>query len=256
MQPAPAPPDWRDTLTELPRAGLEASRLAWGRQAWMRGLPPGDGHPVLTLPAYATGDVGLAPLRRFLRALGYTTPTSRLGTNLDRGELRIRRIEDAARFRAVQSKRVASRIERLAEAQGEPISVVGWSMGGLFAFDAARRVPDAVRGVVTLGSPFGDPRGTAMWNVMRRLSGSDVPVEEQDFSTWLVPEPRTADADRVPTTVVFSARDGIVGTEVARLQGLPADHDRVRYREVDSSHLGFTVNPEVFRTLAEILARH
>ena len=256
MQPAPAPPDWLNTVTELPRAGREASRLAWGRQALLRGLPRGDGHPILTLPAYATGDAGLVPLRRFLRALGYATPTSGLGTNLDRGELRIRRIEDAARFRAVQSKRVAERVERLAETLGETISLVGWSMGGLFAFDAAQRVPAAVRGVVTLGSPFGDPRGTAMWNLMRRLSGSDVPVEEQDFSTWLAPCPRPTQADRVPTTIVYSPRDGIVGAEVARMQGLRADDDWLQYREVDSSHLGFTVNPEVFRTLAEVLAHH
>jgi pimeloyl-ACP methyl ester carboxylesterase len=147
-------------------------------------------------------------------------------------------------------------VERLADSLGEPISLVGWSMGGLFAFDAAQQVPAAVRGVVTLGSPFGDPRGTAMWNLMRRLSGSDVPVEEQDFSTWLAPHPSATEADRVPTTIVYSARDGIVGTEVARMQGVRADDDRVRYRQVESSHLGFTVNLEVFRTLAEVLAHH
>ena len=58
-------------------------------------------------------------------------------------------------------------------------------MGGLFALDASQQVPEHVSRVVTLGSPFGDPRGTSMWGLMRWLSGSDVPVEQQDFSPWL-----------------------------------------------------------------------
>jgi len=263
MQPALA-----DTLTEIPRAGLEAARLAFSLSSLLRNLPRGDGHPVLVLPAYGLGDFGLWPLRRFLAGMGYDTHASELGINLDQGEMRIRRVEDAARFRRVQCDRVIDRARSIQALTGQRPSIVGWSMGGLFAFDAARRAPDAVRRIVTLGSPFGDPRGTSLWDVMRKLSGSRVPVEEQDFSSWLDPVPHAETGPIAPVTILYSERDGIVGEGAARLQGtaLPTassaidsdagspDLSGVRYERIDSSHLGFPVNLEVYRAIARALA--
>ena len=135
MQTLPRRPALFDTLTEVPRAGLEATRLALSLASLYRDLPKGDGPPVLVLPAYGTGDLGLWPLRRFLEGLGYAALESELGTNLDRGELRIRRVEDAARFRRVQSDRVVRRAREICERTGRRPSLVGWSMGGLFAFE-------------------------------------------------------------------------------------------------------------------------
>lgn len=265
MQAAPLRPALVDTLTELPRAGLEAAQLLWPASLRARELPRGDGHPVLVLPAYGLGDLGLWPLRRFLDGLGYAAHAAELGVNLDRGELRIRRIEDAARFRRVQSERVAERARAIHAQSGRRASLVGWSMGGLFAFDAARLAPDAVRSVVTLGSPFGDPRGTSLWDVMRRINGSEVPAEEQDFSAWLAPIPCHASGRRPTVTILYSRRDGIVGEGAARFaaQGdSGADPrgeaegsalDGVRYEHVESSHLGFPVNAAVYRALARAL---
>ena len=246
--PAPARPALLDTLTELPRAGLEATRLAWSGPRLRRRMPSGDGHPVLVLPAYGTGDLGMLPLRRFLARLGYAVFASELGVNLDRGELRIRRIEDAARFRRAQSERVAERARAIQRQTGRRTSLIGWSMGGLFAFDAAWLAPDSVRRVVTLGAPFGDPRGTALWDVMRRLNGSTTPVEEQDFDAWLDPAPTEAPC---PVTILFSPRDGIVGEEAARLARASA---AIRYEPVASSHLGFAVNPAAYHAVARVLA--
>ena len=79
--------------------------------------------------------------------------------------------------------------------------MVGWSMGGLYALDASKSVPEFVRKVVTLGSPFGDPRGTNLFTPMGRLSGSTVPLEEQNFAAWL----ETAKAGEVPTKVLQQA---------------------------------------------------
>lgn len=244
----PKRPELRHTLTELPRAGFEATRLAFGFRQLVRYGPRGDGRPVLVLPSYGLGDSGMRPLRFFLRQLGYATPLSGIGLNLDRGDLRIRRIEDAARFRSRQVDRVVARIEEIHAETGERPSLVGWSMGGLFAVDASQRVPELVRRVVTLGSPFGDPRGTAMWSVMRWLSGSEVPVDEQDFSSWL--DRASLGTDAVPVTVLYSELDGIVGREVARLR----QNRVVEHRHVASSHLGFATNPEVFREIAGALA--
>ncbi|MBK7949992.1 MAG: alpha/beta fold hydrolase [Deltaproteobacteria bacterium] len=260
MQSIPRRPALFDTMTELPRAGLEATRLALSLPSLYRGMPRGDGHPVLVLPAYGTGDLGLWPLRRFLEGLGYVALESALGTNLDRGELRIRRVEDAARFRRVQSERVVRRAREICEQTGEKPSLVGWSMGGLFAFDAARLAPDAVRRAVTLGSPFGDPRGTSMWDVMRRISGSRVPPEEQDFETWLRPVASDDASPAAPVTILYSERDGIVGEDAARIDEKAArsaaTHDLlgVRYERIASSHLGFAVNREAYRAIAWALA--
>jgi len=103
---APRPPALVHTLTEPLRAGLEATRLAVGFERVLREAPRGEPHPVLVLPSYGTGDGGTRPMRRFLGRLGYATPPAALGRNVDRGELRIRRVEDAARFRAAQADRV------------------------------------------------------------------------------------------------------------------------------------------------------
>lgn len=263
VRPAPPRrPAFGDTLTELPRAGVEATRLLFSVATLQRTLPRGDGHPVLVLPAYAAGDFGLFPLRRFLESLGHAVFASELGLNLDRGELRIRRVEDAARFRRVQGERVLERVRALHARTGRRVSLVGWSMGGLFAFDAARRAPDIVRQSVTLGAPFGDPRGTALWNVMRRLSGSTVAPEEQDFDTWLAPDHGSPARAPSPVTILYSPRDGIVGRRAARLDRAAearrrsAPAGRVRYRAIASSHLGFTVNPDAYREIARALAAH
>lgn len=245
----PIPPALIHTLTEPLRAGFEATRLAFDFERRLRDAPRGDGHPVLLLPSYGTGDGGTRLLRRFLTALGYDTPESALGRNLDRGEMRIRRVEDAAVFRRAQVDRVVERVQAIERETGSRVSVIGWSMGGLFALDTSQRIPDLVRSVVTLGSPFGDPRGTSMFNLMRVLNRSQVPVEEQDFGPWLAG--RQLSTQSVPVTVLHSRRDGIVGRSIARLP-----HTRcVRHVEVDSSHLGFAVNPEVFSEVARALAR-
>ena len=245
----PSPPALNDTLTEPLRAGVEAARLVFGFRRLQREVPRGDGHPVLVLPSYGTSDGGTLPVRRFLREIGYATPRAALGRNVDRGDLRIRGMEDAARFRAAQVDRVTERAREIERETGEQPSLVGWSMGGLFALDMSQRIPDGVRSVVTLGSPFGDPRGTSLFNLMRTINRSPTPVEEQDFGPWLA---RTQlGSDRVPITVIHSDRDGIVGRDIARLPRSRC----VRHVRVESSHLGFAAHPEVFEQVARALAR-
>ena len=87
-----------------------------------------------------------------------------------------------------------------------------------------------------------------MWGLLRWLSRSDVPVEEQDFSVWL--DRAEPQSDRVPVTVLYSESDGIVGSDVARVRRHPA----VRHGRVKSSHMGFATNRDVYRRLARELA--
>ena len=109
-----------------------------------------------------------------------------------------------------------------------------------------RGKPEDARQVITLGSPFGDPRGTSLFMLMRRLSGSTVPLEEQDFDSWL----DKAAAPTVPTRVIYSKRDGIVGTDIARLPESPF----TEHVQVDSSHVAFALNPRALGAVAESLA--
>src|ERR1700757_210647 len=102
--------------------------------------PRGDGHPVLTLPGFLASDLSMAPMRRYLRELGYDAYAWKMGRNIG----------------GVSRTRAALR-DRLAEIHantGRKVSIVGWSLGGVYARDLALHAPDQVRCVVTLGSPF------------------------------------------------------------------------------------------------------
>ena len=214
----------------------------------VRQLARGDDLPVLVVPAYGASDTATAPLRYFLRQLGYTAFALEAGRNVEAVENRIRSVDDASRFRDQFVEVVVARLQEISETTGERVTLIGWSMGGLYAFDASQRAPGITRGVITLGAPFGDLRGTSVFNLMRRLSGSSVPLEEQDFDGWS----RKACAPAVPTTVIYSRRDGIVGEDIARLP----ESEMLQSVPVDSSHLGLSFNTEVLAQIARALAEN
>src|SRR4051795_2439615 len=103
-------------------------------------LPRGDHHPVLVLPGLLAGDGSTTAVRGVLRRLGYDVHGWELGRNLGPTEKVVRGMD--------------RRLQELAQRQGRRVSVVGWSLGGIFARTLARRSPHLVRQVVTLGSPF------------------------------------------------------------------------------------------------------
>ncbi len=247
MSAHPTPPALKLALTELPRASVEAGMAIIGLPRLIRRHRGGDGHPVLVLPGYGAADGSTALLRYFLNAIGYRAYALELGRNLESSEQRIRSIDDATRFRETMTLAAVKRIDELFDQHNEPVSLVGWSMGGLYAHDASDRVPAKVRQLITLGSPYGDLRGTSLFALMRRLSRSEIPVEEQDFDGWS--NRATEREHAVPTTVLFSRRDGIVGVDVAKL----AAGENVRHIEVDSSHVAFTVNRKSLATIAGLL---
>ncbi len=125
-------------LTELPRAGLDVAALA---AAWplLAAARRGDSHPVLVLPGLMTGDPATVVLRTALRALGHDVSGWSLGIN--RGPTG--RVVDTLR----------AQLERLHRTSGRRVSLVGWSLGGLYAQELARAAPGSVRGLVTLGTP-------------------------------------------------------------------------------------------------------
>lgn len=194
--------------------------------------PRGDGHPVLALPGFLASDMSMAPMRRYLKELGYDTYAWKMGRNLG----------------GVSSMRGALR-DRLAEiynATGRKVSVVGWSLGGIYARDLALRAPEMVRYVVTLGSPFAnDVRATNATRLYEALSGEAVDDD---------PELRKAIAGDlpVPTSSIYSRADGIVNWRTCLLR----PSDTAENIEVHlASHIGLGVNAAALWAVADRLAQ-
>src|ERR1700691_3438959 len=128
--------------------------------------PKGDGHPVLTLPGFLASDLSMAPMRRYLKELGYDTYGWQMGRNTG----------GVTRMRAALRERLAE----IHAATGRKGSLVGSSLGGVYARDLALHAPDMVRYVVTLGSPFsGDVRATNATRLYEAMSGEAVAEDSE-----------------------------------------------------------------------------
>jgi pimeloyl-ACP methyl ester carboxylesterase len=216
--------------TEPPRAGLDLAALA---AAWpmLTTARRGDGHPVLVLPGWLTGDPATVPIRMLLRALGHDVSGWSLGRN--RGPT----------GRVVQELR--SRLDRLYRSSGRRVSIVGWSLGGRYAQELARAAPGSVRGIVTLGSPV---TRQARW--VRTASGLVDRGEGLPRGVEELPRPWAERGSlRVPATSVYTRADGIVHWSSCRYE-LRAGRENV---EVRGSHLGLGHNPAVLWLLADRL---
>jgi len=194
--------------------------------------PRSDGHPVLALPGFLASDLSMAPMRRYLKELGYDTYAWNLGRNLG----------------GVASKRGALRdlLKQIHETSGRKVSIVGWSLGGIYARDLALQVPDMVRSVITLGSPFAnDITATNATRLYEALSGEGINDN---------PEIREAIAGDlpVPATSIYSRTDGIVNWRTSLLR----PSDTAENIEVHlASHIGLGVNPAALWAVADRLAQ-
>jgi pimeloyl-ACP methyl ester carboxylesterase len=197
--------------------------------------PRGDGHSVLVMPGFGANDSSTTVLRGFLSALDYQTHPWNLGTN--RGPAMPDLLVD-----------LTTRLDEVFVDAGERrVSIIGWSLGGVYARLLAQLYPHKVRQVITLGSPFaGNPRSTAVYPVVRRMS--DVPLEQRSSNDLrlLAGEPLAS----VPSTAVFSKTDGIVPWQIATQ---PAT-EIAENVEVFASHIGLGFNPAVLYAAADRLA--
>jgi pimeloyl-ACP methyl ester carboxylesterase len=218
-------------LTEPARGvvGLAALPLA---APWLAAAPRGDGRGVLVVPGLLASDMSTALLRRYLRWLGHDVRGWDLGRNVGP--------TDAVLDRLPQT------LAALAETARGPVSVVGWSLGGIYARELARQHPGLVRQVITLGSPFAltDPRQSRADGAYRRRSylhadDGRVPTREE-----------AARPIGVPSTAVYSRRDGIVSWQ-ACIEPETAQHENVQVR---CGHLGFGVDPATLWLIADRLA--
>lgn len=217
--------------TDIPRAVAEYGQLMTVLPL-RRALPVGDGHPVLVLPGLLAGDGSTWTLRRLLRRLGYRAHGWGLGRNV------------GPTAKAVTG--MAERLNDLHTRYDAPVSLIGWSLGGIFARALARRNPSAVRQVITLGSPFRleDESHTHAGPSFKRYA--HLHVEEPVLPVELEVEPLS-----VPTTSIYSRYDGMVAWQACL--NLPSE--RAENIAVLSSHIGYGHHPAAVWAIADRLAQ-
>lgn len=224
-------------LTEPARAVVDVGLLA-ASAPLLALLPRGDGHPVLVLPGLGAADAATLVLRRVLRRLGYRTHGWRPGTNLGPTQ----QVRDA----------MAARLDDLTARYQTPISLIGWSLGALYARQLPWDRAASVRQVITLGAPI------RLAGIMHAGDMSDFPQWPRwsqwarwygDFQTRTPVAP--GDAEPLPTTSIYSVLDGIVGAGVCRTETGP----RAENIGVAASHIGFAYHPAVVFAIADRLAQ-
>lgn len=188
----------------------------------------GDGHPVVVVPGFLGSDLSTTLLRKFLQRLGFAVYGWDLGRNL--GDL-------------ADLQRLADRIEGIHQQYGRQVTLIGWSLGGIYVRECARMNTTAIRQVITLGSPFADLNAP---NYARWIFDLIQKGEQMDLD-WIaklaVPLP-------LRTTCLYSKRDGIVPWQACMEPITDTLHQNI---EVRSSHIGFIGNVQVYRIIEQLL---
>lgn len=210
-------------VLEFPLLLLRAVELA--RQ------PRGHGEPVLVLPGYGAGDGSTALLKTYLRLLGYRVSGWHLGRSSGN-------VPDLL-------PRVLRRVLHMARKFQQPIRVIGWSFGGYLAREAARERPDAIQQVITLGTPvIGGPKYTVFAHAFHRR-GVDLDAMAAEI------ESRNKILLQTPVTAIYSQADTFVAWQAC----IDRHGANVEHVEVRTTHMGFGFCPQVYKIIAQRLAR-
>ncbi len=229
-QVLPPPSPWLLALEVRAFWEFGATLAAW---PLLRRAPRGDGHAVIVFPGLSANDGTTLPLRRYLDSLGYTVSGWKQGFNF------------GPREGVLQT--ATRQVEQTFAASGRKVSLIGWSLGGVYARELAKLMPDQVRCVLTLGTPFaGSPRSTHAWRLYEMASGRDSHREAQNYDLPAAPP--------VPTTSIYSRSDGVVAWQ-GSIQQARRDRPETENIEVVASHLGIGVNPSAWWAVADRLAQ-
>ena len=197
----------------------------------MRAFPKGDGHPVLFLPGFMASDFSTRPMRRLFKDLGYTSSGWDLGRNMIVNE------EREADMQAL--------LRQFNAAHGRKVSIVGWSLGGLFAREIAKVHPECVRQVISLGSPIsGEIVHDPVHQAYKSVNGEPSEADRSRYGSL-------GEAPPVPTTSIYSKTDAIVPWR----RSVQKSGHQTENIEVHASHLGLGVNPSVMYAIADRLAQ-
>ncbi len=230
------------SFTPLRRAQFRLQRLMEARALleWqsfyalrplLKRFPRGDGHSVVVFPGFMSSDRATRPLRGLLSDLGYKTYGWGLGQNV--------------MFDDSLEEEMVALVNDVYQRSGKPVSLVGWSLGGLYAREVAKACPDKIRGVITLGSPIsGDTSHSNANRLFEALNGKPNQVEQSRFLKLNEPPP-------VPTTSIYSKNDGIVAWEGS----VQKRGELTENVEVPASHLGLGVNVLALYVVIDRLAQ-
>ncbi len=223
-------PSWFWLATEVGRAVTELGLSIPFRTLYRKEVC-GDGHPVLVLPGFMASDSSTAPLRKFIGNLGYNAYAWELGRNY-------------AKLRFLEA--LLDKIDHIYEETGQKVSIIGWSLGGIYARQIAKEKPEMIRQVITLGSPF---RGISELNnatwLYNLLPGSKRVVDLNPILLEDLPLPAP-----VPTTAIYTKEDGIVPWQSCLEEEEDWLHQNIQVR---GSHLGLGVNPSVLEIIMDRL---
>lgn len=199
-------------------------------------MATGDGHPILVLPGLAASDLSTLPLRRFLKKRGYQPYAWEQGRNFG--------------LRDQVLEKMLAKVDKIFAEHGRKLSIVGWSLGGIFARELAKLRPEKVRFVISMGSPHsGNPKASHATKFYEYVSGHS--AENPPLETTL------SQAPPVPTTSIYSKSDGVVAWQNCH-QRKPANPEfwaQVENIRVEGSHCGLGVNPSVLYIIADRLAQ-
>jgi pimeloyl-ACP methyl ester carboxylesterase len=229
------PPRLTYALLEPGRTMVELGQLALTHRLLKR-VGQGDGHSIMVLPGFLGADGSTAPLRYYFNQWGYEAHSWGQGRNLGPGD------------DGIVEERLAERLDELYSRSGRPVSLVVWSLGGVFARELARAFPHQVRQVITLGSPIGgDPKATSIWRLYESATQTRIDSQSmlERLASVIQPVPG------VPCTAIYSRSDGIVGWQIARERPAPlAENIRVKV-----SHAGLGFSTTVLLVAADRLAQ-
>jgi esterase/lipase len=236
----------RHSVAEFGRVIAEMGSTAI-LQPILNRLPEGDGHTIITIPGFMGADGSTSQLRRFLVKRGYNAIPWSKGRNA--ADKQPSSLDAFLEYRESIEDEVAEQVRSEFERSGRKITLIGWSLGGLYSVALAHRFPQWIRQVITLGTPFGDPRGTSLYNILGRVYNNEVEVDEEALQRWVQHTYRGGKL-RVPILTLYSESDGIVGAGIARCEG---DPHYVTNIAVMASHVGFPFNPLVYGVIANHL---
>ncbi len=195
--------------------------------------PRGDGHAVMVFPGLSANDATTVPLRHYLQSIGYSPWGWDQGFNFGP--------------RAGVLEEAKDNLIRTFETTGRKVSLIGWSLGGVYARELAKELPQMVRCVITLGSPFaGSHKATNAWRIYELTSGRNVERESENYDLPAAPP--------VPTTSIYSRSDGVVAWQ-ASVQAPAAANPQTENIEVLASHIGLGVNPGAWWAVADRLSQ-
>ena len=223
------------------RAFLEMAALPYALPALLAAAPRGDGHPVLLMPGFMANEGTLFALKMFVGQRGYGVQNWGFGRNVG--------------FHRRHAEALEQKVRYMHHRSGQKVSLLGWSLGGVFALYAAHQAPECVRSVITLGSPVSiDPHGSKSPPMVRMLYQLiSHPMGPNAHA--MLPRTRKLREHRkppVPTSCLYSLGDGVVPPQEATIDGDPAMHENIR---VVGSHTGLGFNPMVMAIVADRLAQ-